>query len=582
MKFPANDDSGLVLRSILHNPPFARGSRGETVMPERRRILVTSGLPYANGPIHMGHLVEAVQTDVWCRLQRMRGHECYYVCAEDAHGTPIMLRAEREGVSPEDLIVRLAAEHLEDYRAFSIHFDNYYTTHSPENRALVEGIYERLKARGSIDRRRVRQFYDPEREMFLPDRFVKGTCPRCGARDQNGDSCDECGSTYTPADLIDPRSIVTGALPVERESEHLFLRLSDYQELLESWVGGDGLQSEVRNKLREWFDDGLRDWDISRDAPYFGFEIPDAPNKYFYVWVDAPVGYMASFRQFCDREGIAFSDFWGRDSDAELYHFIGKDILYFHCLFWPAMLHGGGYRIPDSVFVHGFLTVDGEKMSKSRGTFVNARTYLQHLDPEAFRYYIAAKFGSGLADIDMNLEDFVLRVNSDLVGKVVNIASRSAGFLHRLCDGHLASTLDAPGLAREAAGKAEEIAALYENRKYNQALRMVIALADRANRYIDEKKPWEVARDPERTAEVQAICSTGIELFRQLIVYLKPVVPAIAARAEAFLRVDPLVWNDVHAPLVDHEIGRFEPLITRVRPEQVAAMIAASGEDAAP
>ncbi|MCY3592085.1 MAG: methionine--tRNA ligase [Acidobacteria bacterium] len=548
-------------------------------MPERRRILVTNALPYANGPIHLGHMVEAVQTDIWCRLQRMRGRECYNVCAEDAHGTPIMLRAEREGITPEELIGRLAEEHLEDYRAFSIHFDDYYTTHSPENRQLVEEIYGRLRDRGSIDRRTVRQFYDPERGMFLPDRFIKGTCPRCGAKDQNGDSCDECGSTYQPSDLIDPRSIVTGALPVEKESEHLFLRLSDYGDLLEDWVGDGRLQSEVVNKLQEWFDDGLRDWDISRDAPYFGFEIPDAPNKYFYVWVDAPIGYMAAFRRFCDRNGVGFGDFWGPDSDAELYHFIGKDILYFHCLFWPAMLHGGGYRTPSSVFVHGFLTVDGAKMSKSRGTFVMARTYLEHLDPEAFRYYIAAKLSNGLADIDLNLEDFVLRVNSDLVGKVVNIASRCAGFLHRQFDGRLAAALDAPELAAAAAAEAEEIADLYEGRDYNRALRRVIALADRANRYIDDRRPWEAARDPERAAEVQAVCTTGLELFRQLVVFLKPVVPAIAGRAETFLRTGPLVWDDVHAPLLDREIGPFEPLLTRVRPEQVAAMIAASGED---
>lgn len=550
-------------------------------MPERRRILVTNALPYANGPIHLGHMVEAVQTDIWCRLQRMRGGECYNVCAEDAHGTPIMLRAEREGITPEELIGRMAEEHLEDYQAFSIHFDDYYTTHSPENRALVEEIYGRLRDRGSIDRRTVRQFYDPEREMFLPDRFIKGTCPRCGAKDQNGDSCDECGSTYQPSDLIDPRSIVTGALPVEKESEHLFLRLSDYGELLADWVGDGRLQSEVANKLQEWFDDGLRDWDISRDAPYFGFEIPDAPNKYFYVWVDAPIGYMAAFRRFCDRNGVGFEDFWGPDSDAELYHFIGKDILYFHCLFWPAMLHGGGYRTPSSVFVHGFLTVDGAKMSKSRGTFVMARTYLEHLDPDAFRYYIAAKLSNGLADIDLNLEDFVLRVNSDLVGKVVNIASRCAGFLHRQFDGRLAAALDAPELAAAAAAEAEEIAELYEGRDYNRALRRVIALADRANRYIDERRPWEAARDPERAAEVQAVCTTGLELFRQLVVFLKPVVPAIAGRAETFLRTGPLVWEDVHTPLLDREIGTFEPLLVRVRPEQVAAMIAASGEDGA-
>ena len=399
-----------------------------------------------------------------------------------------MLRAEQEGISPEELIVRLAKEHPEDYRAFSIDFDNYYTTDSPENRKLVEGIYRRLRDRGSLDRRTVRQFYDPEREMFLPDRFIKGTCPRCGAKDQNGDSCDECGSTYEPADLIDPRSIVTGALPVEKESEHLFLRLSDYQEFLKEWAGGGSLRREVVNKLREWFDDGLRDWNFSRDAPYFGFEIPDVPNKYFYQFFDAPVGYMASFRHYCDRSGLEFDDFWGPDSDAELHHFIGKDIVYFHCLFWPAMLHGSGYRVPSSVFVHGFLTVDGAKMSKSRGTFVMARTYLDHLDPEALRYYIAAKLGPGLADIDLNLEDFVLRVNSDLVGKVVNIASRCAGFLHRQFDGRLAARLDAPDLAAAAAAEAEEIAELYEGGDYNRALRRVIALADRANRYIDERR----------------------------------------------------------------------------------------------
>ncbi len=548
-------------------------------MPERRRILVTSGLPYANGPIHMGHLVEAVQTDIWCRLQRMRGHECWYVCAEDAHGTPIMLRAEREGISPEELIGRLAEEHIRDYRAFSIEFANFHTTHSAENQKLVELIYERLCEGGSISRRMVRQFYDPERQMFLPDRFVRGTCSRCGAEDQNGDSCDECGATYAPSDLVNPRSIVSGAPPVERESEHLFLTLSDYREQLEEWVGDGRLQPEVRNKLREWFDEGLRDWDISRDAPYFGFEIPDAPGKYFYVWVDAPIGYMASFRHFCDREGFDFDDFWAPDSRAELYHFIGKDILYFHCLFWPAMLSGGGFRTPTSVFVHGFLTVDGAKMSKSRGTFVTAQAYLTHLDPEAFRYYIAAKFSAGLADIDLNLQDFVRRVNSDLVGKVVNIASRCAGFLHRQFGGRLAPSLDAPELAEEAAAAEEEIAALYEGRDYNQALRRVVALADRANRYIDERRPWEAARDPERAGEVQAVCTTGIELFRQLMIYLKPVVPATAERAEAFLRTGPLAWDDVGTPLLDREIGPFTPLAVRIKPEQVEAMIAAAGED---
>ena len=546
-------------------------------MPERRRILVTNALVYANGSLHLGHLVEAVQGDIWCRLQRMRGHECYFVGGDDAHGTPVMLHAEQKGIAPEEFIGRMEREHLEDYRAFSIDFDNYYTTDSAENRELTYGIYERLRDRGAIARRTVRRFYDPEREMFLPDRYIKGTCPRCGAQDQYGDSCDVCGAFYESADLIDPRSVVTGARPVEKDSEHLFLRLSEYREFLEEWVGDEHLQREVVNKLREWFDEGLRDWNFSRDAPFFGFEIPGAPGKYFYNWFDAPIGYMASFRQFCEREGISFDDFWGLDSDAELYHFIGKDIFYFHCLFWPAVLHGA-YRTPSAIFVHGFLTVDGGKMSKSRGTQVMARTYLEHLDPEAYRYYIAAKLNRGIADLDMNLEDFVLRVNSDLVGKVVNIASRCAGFLHRQFDGRLAAALDAPELAASAAGEAEEIAGLYESRDYNRALRQVIGLADRANRYIDDRKPWEAARDPERAAEVQAVCTTGIELFRQVMIYLKPVVPALAAKAESFLGIDPLVWDDVHEPLLDHEIRPFKPLMTRVQPDRVAAMIAASRE----
>ena len=546
-------------------------------MPERRRILVTNALVYANGSLHLGHLVEAVQGDIWCRLQRMRGHECYFVGGDDAHGTPVMLHAEQEGIAPEELIVRMEREHLEDYRAFLVRFDNYYTTDSAENRELTYGIYERLRDRGAIARRTVRRFYDPEREMFLPDRYIKGTCPRCGAQDQYGDSCDVCGAFYESADLIDPRSVVTGARPVEKDSEHLFLRLSEYREFLEEWVGEEHLQREVVNKLREWFDEGLRDWNFSRDTPFFGFEIPGAPGKYFYNWFDAPIGYMASFRQFCEREGIAFDDFWGLDSDAELYHFIGNDIIYFHCLFWPAMLHGA-YRTPSAIFVHGFLTVDGGKMSKSRGTMVMARTYLEHLDPEAFRYYIAAKLSNGIADLDMNLEDFVLRVNSDLVGKVVNIASRCAGFLHRQSDGRLAAALDTPELAAAAAAQAEEIAELYEGRDYNRALRQVIGLADRANRYIDDRKPWEAARDPERAAEVQAVCTTGIELFRQVMIYLKPVVPALAAKAESFLGIDPLVWDDVHTPLLDHEIQPFKPLMTRLQPDRVAAMIAATRE----
>ena len=550
-----------------------------------RRILVTSALPYINGPIHLGHMVEAIQTDIWVRFQKLRGHECYYVCADDTHGTATLLRAQAEGVEPEELIERTSREHQRDYADFGVAFDTFYTTHSPENRRLVEHIYQCLKERGSVHWQNVRQFFDPEKEIFLADRFIKGTCPRCSSPDQNGDSCDNCGSTYSPGDLVDPRSALSGATPVEKDSEHLFVKLSDFEQVLREWVSTDRLQPEVVNKLNEWFDEGLRDWDVSRDAPYFGFEIPDSgtdgrPLKYFYVWVDAPVGYLAAFEKLCsERDGLRFDDFWKPDSDAEVYHFIGKDILYFHCLFWPAMLHAGGYRLPTSVPVHGFLTVDGQKMSKSRGTFVLARTFLDHLPAEPLRYYFAAKFGSGLGDIDLNLDDFVQRVNSDLVGKVVNIASRCAGFLHRLHQGRLADELDAPELFQQAAAAGPEIAELFEQREYNRAIRRIMALADEANRYIDGKEPWTLAKDPERREEVGAICSTGINLFRQLLVYLKPVLPDLVAEAETFLAIEPLAWEDLDTPLTAHTIERFEPLLTRLDPGQVQAVVEASKAD---
>ena len=550
-------------------------------MSDARRILVTSALPYANGPIHLGHMVEYIQTDVWVRLHKMLGRECYYVCAEDAHGSPIMLRAEREGVTPEELIARMDAEHRRDFADFAIGFDHYYSTHSPENRRFVEAIYERLQTGGHVATRTVRQFYDPEREMFLPDRFIKGTCPRCQSPGQYGDVCEVCGATYSPGDLIDPVSVVSGVKPVEKDSEHFFMKLADFEEVLRGWVTPERLQPEVVNKLEEWFAEGLRDWDISREAPYFGFEIPGAPGKFFYVWVDAPIGYMASFQAFCDRSGLDFDAFWGPDSDAELYHFIGKDITYFHCLFWPAMLHGGGYRMPTAVYVHGFLTVGGEKMSKSRGTFVTARTYLDHLDPETLRYYYAAKLGSGLADIDLNLDDFVQRVNSDLVGKLVNIASRCAGFLHQRFDGRLGEALDEPDLFAEVAAAGGAIAALYEKREYNQAIRKVMALADRANRYIDDKKPWAVAREDGRDAELHAILTTGVNVFRCLITYLKPVIPRTAAKAEAFLDVPPLVWADAAQPLLGHTLRPYEALMTRIERKNVDAVVAASKEAAA-
>ncbi len=545
--------------------------------PSPRRILVTSALPYANGPIHLGHLVEYVQTDIWARFQRLRGHECHYVCADDAHGTPIMLRAWSEGIDPEVLIARMAQEHRADFAGFGIAFDQYHSTHSPENRELAERIYARLREGGHIVQRTVTDLYDPEKKIFLPDRFIKGGCPRCGAADQYGDSCEVCGATYSPTELRDPVSALSGARPEPRENLHFFFRLPDFEPMLRAWTGGGHVQPEVANKLGEWFDAGLREWDISRDAPYFGFEIPGSPGKYFYVWLDAPIGYMASFRRLCERTGLDFDEWWGPDSTAELYHFIGKDIVYFHTLFWPAMLHGSGFRTPTAVWAHGFLTVNGRKMSKSRGTFIRARTYLDHLDAEYLRYYFAAKLGPGVDDLDLNLEDFVQRVNADLVGKVVNIASRCAGFVHRLAGGRLAAALPEPGLYGEFAGAADTVAAAYEERDYARAMREIMALADRANQYIDAHKPWLAAKDPARAAEVTAVCTQGLNLFRALMVYLKPVLPATAERAESFLAAGALRWDDVHAPLLDHAIAQFEPLLRRVDPAAVAAMMAAAG-----
>ena len=541
-----------------------------------RRMLVTSALPYANGPIHIGHLVEYVQTDIWVRFQKMQGHICHYVCADDAHGTPIMLRAEQEGITPEALIARISAEHQADFAAFGVAFDHYHSTHSSENRAISTLIYERLRDGGYIARRAIRQAYDPVKQMFLPDRFIRGTCPRCKTPDQYGDNCEACGATYAPTDLLDPRSALTGVTPEERSSEHLFFRLGQFEQMLRRWLAASALQPGVINKLEEWFEAGLQDWDISRDAPYFGFEIPDAPGKYFYVWLDAPIGYLASFRHLCDREGIDFEAFCGADSTAEMYHFIGKDIMYFHTLFWPAMLHGAGFRLPSSVFVHGFLTVDGQKMSKSRGTFITARTYLDHLQPEYLRYYLAAKLGPGIDDIDLNLEDFQNRVNADLVGKVVNIASRCAGFITRLFDGRLSATLDEPALVENAQAAGSAIAEAYEAREYARAMREIIALADRVNQYIDQRKPWVMAKDELARNALHEVCTTGIELFRLLVLYLKPVLPFMAQEAETFLGCAPLCWKDHGTRLGAHQINPFKPLLTRVDPAKVTAMTDAS------
>ena len=553
--------------------------------PHNRRILVTSALPYANGPIHMGHMVEYIQTDIWVRFQKMRGNECYYVCADDAHGTPIMLHAERRGITPEALIAEIGDEHQKDFADFHIGFDNYYSTHSEENRQLASEIYLRLKAKGHIASRHIKQAYDPEKNMFLPDRYVKGECPKCGAKDQYGDNCEVCGATYSPTDLKNPVSAVSGATPIEKESEHLFFKLGDFEQMLRQWTGNDAkhtstktIQSEVSHKLKEWFDSGLQDWDISRDAPYFGFNIPGTENKFFYVWMDAPMGYIASFKNLCDREGINFDDFWKPESQAEVYHFIGKDIINFHTLFWPAVLHGAEFRKPTAVFAHGFLTVNGQKMSKSRGTFIKARTYLEHLNPEYLRYYFAARLNNRIDDLDLNFDDFTQRVNSDLVGKVVNIASRCAGFIVKRFDKTLSDNVSEPELLAKFISWGDRIAEHYENREFQSAMREIMELADIANQWIDEKQPWVIAKQEGKELELQAICSMGINLFKIIVTYLKPVLPKLVEQTEIFLNCEPLSWENRNTVLTSHAINKFKPLMTRVEPEKIEQMIEASKE----
>lgn len=545
-----------------------------------RKILVTSALPYANGPIHLGHLLEYIQTDIWTRFQKSRGEQCTYVCADDAHGTAIMLRAEKEGITSEQLIDRVNAEHQQDFADFQIHFDNYYSTHSPENQALSAEIYNACVANGKIATRKITQAFDPEKNLFLADRFIQGTCPKCKAEDQYGDNCEACGATYTPMELIDPKSAISGATPIEKESEHFFFKLPEFDAFLKDWTRSGTLQPQIANKLAEWLDAGLQEWDISRDAPYFGFEIPNQPGKYFYVWLDAPIGYMASFKNLCDRtEGLEFEDYWKADSDAELYHFIGKDIINFHALFWPAMLSCANYRTPSAVYAHGFVTVNGKKMSKSRGTFIKARTYLEHLNPEYLRYYFAAKLTNNVDDLDLNLDDFAQRVNSDLVGKVVNIASRCAGFITKRFEGQLAQNCEEQALLNGFIDAGDQIAEYYENREFGKAIRHIMELADQANQYIDEKAPWVVAKEEGRDAELQQICSNGINMFRQLITYLAPVLPAMAEKAEAFLNVK-LDWHARTELLLDHGINKFKPMMTRVEMDKINAMVEASKEAA--
>lgn len=545
-------------------------------------MLVTCALPYANGSIHLGHMLEHIQADIWVRYQRMRGHQVHFICADDAHGTPIMLKAQQMGITPEEMIAAVSKEHQTDFAGFNISFDNYHSTHSDENRELAELIYGRLKDGGFIKGRTITQLFDPEKSMFLPDRFVKGTCPKCKSPEQYGDNCDSCGATYSPTELIDPKSAVSGATPVMKDSEHFFFDLPQFETWLAGWVRGSGaIQEEMANKMQEWFESGLQQWDITRDAPYFGFEIPGAPGKYFYVWLDAPIGYMASFKNLCNKRGdIDFDSYWKADSEAELYHFIGKDIAYFHCLFWPSMLEGAGFRKPTKVNVHGYVTVNGAKMSKSKGTFIKASTYLNHLDPECLRYYYAAKLNSRIDDLDLNLDDFVARVNADVVNKLVNLASRNAGFIAKRFDGKLAATCAEPELYAEFANASASISEAYEAREFSRAIREIMALADKANRYVDEKAPWMLAKQEGADAELQAVCSVGINLFRVLMAYLKPVMPLLAERAELFLG-ETLTWDGVALPLTNHQLTPFKALFSRIEPAKIEAMIEASKEDLA-
>ncbi|MEI5638499.1 MULTISPECIES: methionine--tRNA ligase [unclassified Pseudoalteromonas] len=543
----------------------------------KRKILITSALPYANGPTHLGHLLEYIQTDIWARFQKLQGHETYYVCADDAHGTPIMLNAQKQGITPEEMVKQVSVERQRDFADFNIEFDNYHSTHSEENRELSELIYTRLDDKGYIKKRTISQLFDPEKHIFLPDRFVTGTCPTCKAEEQNGDSCDVCGATYSPTELIEPKSVMSGATPILKDSEHYFFDLPAFEDMLKSWLRSGSLQSEMANKLDEWFADGLQQWDISRDAPYFGFEIPGAPGKYFYVWLDAPIGYMASFKNLCDKQGLNFEEFWAEGSDAELYHFIGKDIIYFHSLFWPAMLEGANFRKPNNVFAHGFVTVNGAKMSKSKGTFVKARTYLEHLDPEYLRYYYAAKLNSGVTDLDLNLEDFAQRVNSDLVGKVVNIASRCAGFITKKFDGKLSSTIMDEALLKSFSDAQDTIAEHYENREFSRAVREIMTLADKANQFIDAEAPWVLAKNEDTLERAHQVCSLGLNLFRVLMTYLKPILPGMAANVEAFLNTE-LQWSTLSSPLVDHDINKFKALMQRVDMDKVNTMIESSKE----
>jgi len=543
---------------------------------QQRKILVTCALPYANGPIHLGHMLEHVQADIWVRFQRLRGNQIHFICADDAHGTPIMLKAQEMGIKPEEMIADIRASHESDFSRFDISFDNYHSTHSEENKALSSQIYIALRDNGFIATKTISQLFDPEKEMFLPDRFVKGTCPKCKSEDQYGDNCDVCGATYSPTEMINPKSAVSGATPIMKDTEHFFFDLPQFEDMLKVWTKSGALQTEMANKVGEWFEHGLKQWDITRDAPYFGFEIPDAPGKFFYVWLDAPIGYMGSFKNLCDKTiNLDFDEYWKKDSTTELYHFIGKDIVNFHSLFWPAVLEGSGFRQPTAVNVHGYVTVNGAKMSKSKGTFIKASTYLDNLDPECLRYYYAAKLTSRIDDLDLNLEDFTQRVNSDVVNKLVNLASRTAGFIAKKYDGQLSETVSEAELYQSFIVAGDSISELFEKREFARAIREIMALADIANKYIDEKAPWALAKQPGNEIEVQDICSMGINLFRVLMTYLKPIMPKLAARSEDFLN-ETLDWDIIKTPLAGHKINKFKALFQRIDPKNVAAMVEAS------
>ena len=545
----------------------------------KRKILVTHALPYANGPLHLGHMVEHVQGDIWVRFQRLSGHEIHLVCAEDAHGTPIMLKAKNEGITPEELIEAVALDHKRDFDGFRISFDNYHTTHSPENREFAETIFGRLKEAGYIVKRTIMQAFDEQENIFLPDRFIKGQCPNCKTDDQYGDNCENCGATYSPTELLNPKSVLSGKTPIEKESEHYFFTLNSFRDFLKNWTQDPSrLQKQASNKLNEWFEAGLQDWDISRDAPYFGFNIPNTQDKFFYVWLDAPIGYMASFKNYCNTKGLDFDEYWRKDSKTELYHIIGKDILYFHALFWPAMLEGSGYRTPTSIFAHGFLTVNGEKMSKSRGTFIQAKTYLDHFDADYIRYYFAAKLNSQIEDIDLNLDDFVARVNADLIGKLVNIASRCAGFINKRFDHQLAGKLENKALFDQLVEHKSEISKLYENRQYSQAIRLIMSLADIANQYIDEQQPWVLAKQDEQKDKLHLICTQGVNFYKLLIMYLSPVVPDLAKRSEDFLNCSISAndgWQALDQPLLNHKINKYKHLMKRIEMANVEKMLVA-------